>query len=378
MGVVKLIIKLKSLLSIALVFVPLVGAACVACFFEGFSYILLKPISLIKHRQVCTFFSHCFFLISVVLLEVWAGISFKSYGDRLDPKKSYLIVINHRSDVDWLLGLAYVAHFGFPYPGNVKSVVKASLGKVPIFGSTLRLAEFSFLTRSWATDKEKFLKALASLRTYSETGNPLWFVLYPEGTRFTKEKQEYSQAYATTKQLRPTMHVLFPRYKAFIAIVSTLRDQFDGVIDATFMFEGEQPAFKAALAGTASTVVHAHMKYYSMKDLPEDQKQLEQWLLERWYEKDKRVAAFNEEVSTLGEPNEDFSGNKHPSPRPFYALVAVFAFSATATIYAFSKVRNGLPYLFGASIGAVALIGLFTALNIRPSRKGSGASKKSR
>lgn len=378
MGVVKLIVKLKSLLSIALVFFPLVGAACVACFFEGLSYFLVKPISLIKHRQICTFFSHCFFLMSVVLLEVWAGISFKTYGDHLDPNKSYLTVINHRSDVDWLLGLAYVARFGFPYPGNAKSVVKASLGKVPIFGTMLGLAEFAFLTRSWATDKEKLLKALASLRTYSETGNPLWFVLYPEGTRFTKEKQEYSRAYAATKQLRPTTHVLFPRYKAFTAIVSTLREQFDGVVDATFMFEGEQPTMKAALSGTASTVVHAHVKYYPMKDLPEDDKQLEQWLLERWYEKDKRIAAFNEDFSTLGNPNEEFSGNKHPSPRPFYALVAVFAFSAAATIYAFSKVRNGLLYLFVASIGAVALTGLFTVLNIRPSRKGSGTSKKSR
>lgn len=370
--------KLKSHMSIVLVFFPLVGAASVACFFEALSFLFIRPRSLIKHRQVCTFFSRCFFLISVFLLEDWANISFKAYGDRIKPDKSYLCVVNHRSDLDWLLGLAYVARLGYPYPGNAKSVVKASLAKVPIFGTLLRLAEFSFLTRSWATDKDKFLKALASLRTYSESGNPLWFVLYPEGTRFTKEKQAYSQAYAATKELRPTTHVLFPRYKAFTAIVSTLRGQFDGVIDATFMFEGEQPAIKGALAGTASTVVHVHTKSYPMEDLPEGEEQLEQWLLERWYEKDKRIAAFNEDVSTLGDPNEDLSESKNASARPFYALVAVYALAAIATIYVFSKFQNGLFFLFGASFGAVALTGLFTVLNIRPSRKGSGTAKKSR
>lgn len=370
--------KLKAYLSVVGVFLPLVGAASVACFFEALSYFLIRPISLKHHRHACTFFSRCFFLLSVFLLEDWAGMSFKSYGDRIDPLKSHLTIVNHRSDVDWLLGLAYVARFGYPYPGNAKSVVKASLGKVPLFGNILKFAEFAFLTRSWAADKDKFFKALASMGTYSETGNPLWFVLYPEGTRFTEEKQQYSEAYAATKELAPTTHVLFPRYKAFTAIVSALRDKFDGVIDATFMFEGEEPAIKRALAGRVSTVVHVHVKFYPMKDLPEAEEDLEKWLLERWYEKDKRIADFNKDISTLGKPNEEDSDTKFSSARPFHALVAVYGFAAAATIYLFSSIPNGLYFLFVSSFGAVALTGLFTAMNIKPSQKGSGSSKKRR
>lgn len=370
--------KLKAYLSIVLVFLPLVGAASVACFFEALSYFFIRPISLNKHRKTCTFFSRCFFLLSVFLLEEWANISFKSYGDRIDPGRSHLTVINHRSNVDWLLGLAYVARFGYPYPGNAKSVVKASLGKVPIFGNILRFAEFAFLTRSWATDKDKFFKALASMGTYSDTGDPLWFVLYPEGTRFTKEKQQYSEAYAATKQLTPTTHVLFPRYKAFTAIVSALREKFDGVIDATFMFEGEEPAITQTLAGNASTVVHVHVKYYPMKDLPEREEDLEKWLLERWYEKDKRIADFKKDISSLGQPNEESLAPRFALARPFHALVAVYACAAAAVIFLFSKVPNGLYFLFTASSGAVALTALFTAMNIKPSRKGSGSSKKKR
>lgn len=202
-------------------------------------------------------------------------------------------------------------------------------------------------------------------------------VLYPEGTRLTKEKREYSRRYAELKGLTPTDNVLLPRYKAFTAIVTTLRDHIDSVVDATFMYEADEPTIKSTLAGTASTVVHAHMNYYPIKDLPQGEEQLEKWLLDRWYEKDRRVANFNADVSSLGSPNESkFVGNQKPSVLPFYALVVCFYASAVVTIYAFSHIRNGLSILLFVSTSAVVLTALFVAINLRPSGKGSGALKK--
>lgn len=368
-------LKIKSMRNTVLVFFPLVGAAAVTCVIETLSYFLIRPISLIKHRQVCTYFSRCFFLCSTFLLERWSGITFKSYGDRIDPKRSYLTVVNHRSDVDWLLGLAYVAHFGMPYPGNAKSAVKASLGKVPLFGTILNYAEFLFLTRDWSTDRNQFLSALTSLRSYGKSGAPLWFVLYPEGTRFTHEKCEYSRAYAEKNNLRPHEHVLFPRFKAFTAIVSTLRNEFDGIIDATFMFEGEQPTVKATFAGTASTVVHVHSRYYPMKDIPEGEEKLEKWLLDRWYEKDNRLGEFLRDNDTLGPPAAGYSSISRPhSVRPFYALVAAYAFFSAVIVYRLSKIQNGLLFLFGCSFTAVTMTAIFVVFNLKPSRKGSGRS----
>lgn len=368
--------KVKSLFYTVVVFSFLAGSAAVTFVFETLSYLCIRPFSLMKHRKVCMFFSRCFFLCSTFLLERWATITFRSYGDPIDPKKSCLILVNHRSDLDWLLGLAYIAHFGVPYPGNAKSVVKASIRKVPLFGSILSYAEFLFLARDWATDREQFLKALMSLRSYGKSGAPLWFVLYPEGTRFTEEKREYSRAFAERSNLRPHELVLFPRFKAFTAIVSTLRDEFDGIIDATFMFEGEQPTVKAAFAGTASTVVHTHTRYYPMKDIPECEEQLEKWLLERWYEKDKRLARFMKDIRTLGPPSSDhFPSSKVPSVRPFYCLVATYALFSVGVIYRLSKVKYGLLILFGSSFVAMALTAIFVVFNLKPSRKGSGRSR---
>lgn len=368
--------KVRGLLATIFIFVCLVGAAFVASTIEALSYLLVRPISLGKHRRVCLILNHAFLLCSTFLLERWSGVTFRMYGDRIVGDRSHLCIINHHSDVDWLLGLAFIAKLGFPYPGNAKSVVKASLSKVPLFGTILRFAEFAFLTRSWKADRETFLKSLLSLRGYTKSCSPFWFTLYPEGTRLTQEKLERSQAYAVSRHVEPLSNVLFPRFKAFTTIVPTLRDEFDGIVDATLMFEGDVPSMKNTLSGTGKSVVHAHVKYYPMKDIPEGEEQLEKWLLDRWCEKDKLIASFKSDPKNLGTSTPDFfpvSGS--PNLGSLYTLVASYFVGAAATMYLFSKIPNGISILLTLSVAATILTAVFTALNVKTSRK--GAKKRS-
>lgn len=367
--------KLRGFLAAAFIFYLLVGAAFISSLVQLLSYLALRPFSLNTHRKVCVTFAGSFLLCSVFLLEKWAGITFKSYGDRLDPSKSYFTLVNHASDIDWLLGLAYVARFGYPYPGNAKSVVKASLGRVPLFGNILQFSEFLFLTRNWANDRERFLQALLALRGYARTA-PLWFVLYPEGTRLTPEKLEYSKAFARSKNIPEPMNVLIPRYKAFTAIFATMRDQFHGVVDATFMFEKDHPSMKSTLSTQCNTVVHVHSTLTLMEDMPEGEQQLEQWLLDRWFEKDNRITLFKKDMSSLGPANDaHFPIEGSPSLLRFYALVATSLFVSIATVYISSQFPNGLYLLFLVSISATIVTGIFTIMNVKPSRKGSASSK---
>ncbi|PXF46313.1 1-acyl-sn-glycerol-3-phosphate acyltransferase PLS1 [Gracilariopsis chorda] len=367
----------RSVLSTVFIFVSVLGAASVACVCEALSFLLVRPFSLTRHRRICLHFTHAFFLVAPFLLEKWSSITFRSYGHAISPKGSYLAVVNHHSDVDWLLGLAFVSHFRYPYPGNAKSVVKASLAKVPIFGHILQNAEFLFITRSWANDRDLFIRSLKSLRGYSKTVSPLWFVLYPEGTRLTPEKLLHSQEYAESCGLKAPENVLFPRFKAFVSIMSNLRDEFDGILDATFMFEGNLPSMKSTLAGSDSTIIHTHQHFYPMSEIPEGKAELEAWLLKRWYEKDTRLAEFKRDPTTLGPQHDScFPAGETPSLIPFYSLVAVFFLSSAITTYIFSRIPNGLSLLAIAAVLTVGLAALFMLLNIKPSRKGSSHGHK--
>ena len=369
--------KFRALCSMICIFISLIGAAFIANICQLLSYIFIRPFSPRRHRKVCLHFSGAFFLCSTFLLEKWSSITFHMHGDRISSAHSHLGVMNHISNVDWLLGLAFLAKFGYPYPGNAKSVVKASLGHVPLFGSILRFSEFLFLTRSWNADRDVFLRSLLKLRRFSTTCAPMWFTLYPEGTRLTPDKLQASQAFAVSRNIQPLDNVLFPRFKAFTSILGTLRDEFDAVVDATFMFDGTIPTVNTVLAGNAKVAVHIYVKHYPIEKVPKGEEELEEWLLDRWREKDQMIARFKADPASLGKEVENYFPEPHPSLIPIYSLVAVYLVGTAATMYIFSTIPNGL-YIFGTTgVGAVILTAIVTALNLKPSRKGSSSSRSS-
>lgn len=354
------------------------AAASVACSFQALSFLFIRPFSLRTHRRISVLFNYAFFQISTFLLEVWSQVRFKSYGDRLPKNQSCVIVLNHTSSLDFLLGLAYLAKMGYPSSGNAKSAVKSSLSQIPLFGTILYFAEFLFLTRSWNDDREAFISKLHSLRDYGATVCPMWFVLFPEGTRLTADKLERSRQFAISKNEPVLNHVLYPRFKAFTTVIGTMRDNFDGVIDATFIYEGLALSLKDALSGKASTNIHSHVSYYAMKELPLGEEQLEAWLRDRWYEKDERIAAFRSDKSSLGTADDTFFPIEKPSLSPLFALLAIFLISAVLTIYLFSTFQNGLFILFSTVAITIVVVAILTIMANRPSKKGASTHNERR
>lgn len=353
-------------------FVLLAGAAFVTCLFQAFSYALMRPFSLRSHRRFCAFFSRSFLLCATFLLERWSNVRFVIYGKRIDPSLSPLCLSNHCSDVDWLIGLALLSRLGAPFPGNVKAIVKASLGRVPLFGWILRFAEFLFLTRNWAADRERFFRSLNSLCAYSRDCGSVCLVLFPEGTRLSAASLVYSQTFAREKGYPIFNQVLTPRFKAFTAVVPTLRDTLDGILDLTLMFEGSTPNMSTVLTGNATTICHIHTSYHPMGQVPEGEEKLEEWLLTRWREKDARMAAFKINPASLGPP---VAMPGRPSCTPVYMLFVASLIAGATTLYLCSRYKHGIRSLFLFLAFSVVMTALFVATNLRPSSKGSGKGK---
>lgn len=362
---------IKSFLGLVVVFTFTTAAAASACLFEALSYALVRPFSLSTHRHITLRFTRAFFLISTFLLEIWSNITFKMYGDRVPKDKSFFVILNHSSSLDFLIGLAYLAKLGFPYPGNAKSAVKAALGNVPLFGTTLFFAEFIFLSRAWAADRVNFVNSLLSLRNYEQVGSPLCFVLFPEGTRLTPDRLRRSNEHTKAIGEPPMNYVLYPRFKGFTTVIETMQDRFDGILDATLMFEGSQPSLKDSLSGKCDTVVHVHTTYFPMKDLPKGDEQLQKWIRDRWYEKEERISSFNRNISSLGKQDSFFFPNEKPSLIPLYGLVVSFSCLSIACIHLFSKIPNGILILSLLSVTSVVVVGVLTMISNRPSGQGS-------
>lgn len=361
--------KIRTFPALLVSFTICFAAATTACSFQSLSYVFVRPFSLNVHRHIVLRFSYSFFLVSTFLLQVWSNVTFKLYGDPLPKDKSCLIILNHSSSADFLIGLAHLAKMQYPSPGNTKSVVKASLGTIPIFGTILHFSEFLFLTRSWAVDRESFLSSLFSLREYGSDVTPYWFVLFPEGTRLTADKIQHSQCYALSQGATPLSHVLYPRFKAFTATVSALRGHLDVVVDATYIFSNT-PTLENVLAGNADTVIHAHAVCHDIKLLPEGEQDLQKWLLGRWYEKEERISSFHNNPTSLGPSDDALFPSVTPSLAAFYALVVLYASGTLGIVYICSHYRNGLLILFSSTLVSLTLVAAFVIVNNRPSHKG--------
>lgn len=88
----------------------------------------------------------------------------------MDPKKTYIMVSNHQSLVDILVGFHLFTHF--------KWVAKIELAKVPFIGWNMHLNKYIFLKRG---DRRSIIEMMKESEAHLKRGSSVY--IYPEGTR---------------------------------------------------------------------------------------------------------------------------------------------------------------------------------------------------
>ena len=98
----------------------------------------------------------------------------------IKERERVLLMCNHRTEVDWM----YIWNLALRKGriGHVKYVLKSSVRNVPVFGWSFHLLEFLLVERNWQTDERAFVSLLS---TFKDPIDPLWLVIFPEGTDYT-------------------------------------------------------------------------------------------------------------------------------------------------------------------------------------------------
>lgn len=222
------------------------------------------------------------------------GLRTDSYGRlHLNFASRAIIIANHQLYNDWchLWWLAYSADLH----GALVFCLKKSLSQVPIFGWGMRHLGFIFLDRDWKTD-EKIISEQVQELTYNESW-PLWLGMFPEGTVFNEHTHDRTVAYAKKNGLPVPKHVLLPRARGLQKTLSSLYTSINVLYDFTIWFSdipedssGEQEFSlqKIYLAGKSPREIRIHIRAFTINEIPfgEDPKVFEQWLIDRWMEKD--------------------------------------------------------------------------------------------
>jgi len=214
------------------------------------------------------------------------GVELVVTGDDVPPRENAIVVANHQQmpDITFLMRLARQKG----RLGDLKWFVKRALKVVPGVGWGLSFLDALFVDRDWTRDRASIERTFAHIRRHAV---PLWLVMFAEGTRLTPAKLAAAQAWARERGRPEPAHVLVPRTKGFVAAVHGLRGHAAAVYDVTIGYERGVPTLWQYMQGFAPRA-HVHVRRHGLATLPAGEDALAAWLLDRWQEKDARLAAF--------------------------------------------------------------------------------------
>lgn len=158
----------------------------------------------------------------VYVYEVWAESEIIIYCKRDDfellGKEASLTIINHSYEIDFII--LWLLIDKFKGLGNSRGFVKNEIKYIPVWGFFFGLAGHIFLQRSFEKDKNIIEEKVKDYMTNIPNN---WLVLLAEGTRYSKEKHEVSNKFASERNLQSLKYHLIPRAKGFALTVPILK-----------------------------------------------------------------------------------------------------------------------------------------------------------
>ncbi|KAI1817237.1 acyltransferase-domain-containing protein [Poronia punctata] len=235
-----------------------------------------------------------------------------------------VLIANHQIYTDWLY-LWWVGYTSNPQMhGHIYIILKESLKYIPVIGPGCMLLGFIFLSRKMAVDRPRLAYRLRKLKEQhtdpdgNEYLNPMWLLLFPEGTNLSGNGRRKSAAWAAKTGIKDAEHLMLPRSTGMYFCLTELEDTVDYVYDCTVAYEGiprgkyGEDYFTLSstyFQGRPPKSVNFHWRRFAVADIPLDsQEEFDLWLRERWYEKD---AIMEQYVSTGRFPANEAGGETH-------------------------------------------------------------------
>ena len=269
------------------------------------------------------------------LLQTTDGSLICNFPERM------ILIANHQIYTDWLylwwIGYAAGMH------GRIYVVLKESLKRIPVIGWGMQFAQFIFLKRKWEQDKPRMA---AHLQKFNNPKDPMWLMMFPEGTNLADSTREASKQWAERNGIQDMRHTLLPRSTGLQFILQELRKTVEYVYDCTIAYEGvprgefAQDIFTVGASyfgGQPPKSVNMYWRRFRIADIPLDNPKLfEMWLRQRWTEKDKFIEDYlrtgrfpADKGSSKDSKGQNLTGAGHIEaeikPKYWYEFLQVFA-----------------------------------------------------
>ncbi|KAI9815714.1 MAG: hypothetical protein M1827_002110 [Pycnora praestabilis] len=281
------------------------------------SQFLGAPLSLINEEWYNAWIAYSkqsFGLLTMTMTQFWAPTIVRVSGDEslrgqlfqtadgnllCNFPQRILLMANHQIYTDWLYlwWIAYTANMH----GRLYIVLKESLKRIPVLGWGMQFSQFIFLKRNWEKDKPNLA---AHLQKLNKASDPMWLMLFPEGTNLAPSTREASKKWADKNGIKDMKHQLLPRSTGLQFMLQELRKTVRWVYDCTIAYEGVPPGeyaqdiftMRAAyFQGRPPKSVNMYWRRFDIATIPiDDDKAFDTWLRNRWTEKDQLLQYYHQ------------------------------------------------------------------------------------
>lgn len=258
--------------------------------------VVIYPFSRRAFREVNRWCARSIWGIWVLMAERQNGIEMRFTGDELPRRENALLIPNHQSMADVMVLMCLAWRCG--RLGDMKFFVKDVVKWFPGFGWGMKFLDCIFVKRDWARDRGGIERLFSK---YKREDIPIFLVSFLEGTRLTPAKLEKAQSFAEERGRHRPEHTLIPRTKGFVATMIGLRNHLDAVYDVTIGYPEKTPTLVSCFEAKVKRI-EVHVRRYPTAELPTEDGALNEWVFERFQEKDARLGRFLEEQTFEGRP----------------------------------------------------------------------------
>lgn len=265
----------------------------------------IKPFSKAGFRSVNRAFATFYWSGLVLVVRHILRVQIKWQCDIISESEDAILIANHQSAVDVIPLLALACKSN--RVGDMKFFVKDMFKYIPGIGWGMIFLDFVFLKRRWMSDRRRIK---ANFERIHRENIPLWLNIFPEGTRFTAQKMLEAQKTARHYHLASCDHVLVPFAKAFETSILALKNKVAAVYDVTIGYPAGIPTFWQLMSGEIK-VIEMRVNRYPLVSLPSEALAIEQWLQERFWQKELCLRHLQSEGQFPFEPGFDCKEESH-------------------------------------------------------------------
>lgn len=207
-----------------------------------------------------------------------------------------LIICNHHTRVDWM-------YAGWCYGtimecnNKIRMILKESLRSVPIFGWSMQMMMYIFLSRKREEDIPHIFKTVEYL--INTSAKPAVFI-FPEGTDLSNSNIDKSNTFARENNLKELHQVLYPKSAGLVTCTSCLQGRNLALHDLTIAYKdrvaGKRTSESSFLKGEFPEEIHIVVDRHLIDELPQDRVLFHEWLRDSFYRKEDLLTKYYDSI----------------------------------------------------------------------------------